>query len=183
MIINFHTLCVNAKDGREIKKLYLLTLALYFTLAAFQIHFGLFSLIVHQRNSNLRNIKLLLSTVKKKRRLQRCWIKKGRTFIWWENFERNEVPLSAWKENFRMSRKSFVELCNMLRPYLQRKTTQMRQQISFQKQVAAFLYYISDEGRYRKTGKKIFPIFNDVSFSYCLQKQTFFFFYCVFISS
>lgn len=39
----------------------------------------------------------------------------------------------------------------MLRPFLLKECTQMRQPISVETQVAAFLYYISDEGRYRKT--------------------------------
>ena len=44
-----------------------------------------------------------------------------------------------------MSRKNFMAL----RPYLQRKITRLREPISVETQVAAFLYYISDEGRKR----------------------------------
>ena len=39
-------------------------------------------------------------------------VKKGKTNAWWENFiANNKVPKSEWKDNFRMSRKSFYELC------------------------------------------------------------------------
>ena len=46
---------------------------------------------------------------------------------------------------------SFYELCDMLRLWLQRKNTRLRIAISIQAQIGACLYYISDEGRYRKT--------------------------------
>ena len=40
----------------------------------------------------------------------------------------------------------------MLRPYLLRKRARLRTPISIEAQVGSFLYYISDEGRYGKTG-------------------------------
>ena len=39
----------------------------------------------------------------------------------------------------------------MLRPFLEKKRTRLRTPISVAAQVGSFLYYISDEGRYRKT--------------------------------
>ena len=51
-----------------------------------------------------------------------------RTSEWWNKFVYNEVPEHDWKENFRMSSSSFKELCNRLKPYLQKKTTRMRDQ-------------------------------------------------------
>lgn len=75
---------------------------------------------------------------------------KGSTSAWWDNFLRNEVPLSEWKDNFRMCRFSWIFVIYQ-ELFLRRKETQMRQPISVETQVAAFLYYISDEGRYRKT--------------------------------
>ena len=42
-------------------------------------------------------------------------------------FVNNKVPESDWKENFRMSSSSFKKLCNKLKPYLQKKTTRMRE--------------------------------------------------------
>ena len=53
--------------------------------------------------------KLLLAKTRTARRS--CWVKKGRTDAWWENFITNKVPESEWKDNFRMSQKSFYELC------------------------------------------------------------------------
>ena len=91
--------------------------------------------------------------------LKSCWEKKGRTNAWWENFITNKVPQSEWKDDFRMSRKRFYELCDMLRPYLEKKRTRLRTPISFEAQISSFLCYISDEVHYRKiaNASAIFP--------------------------
>ena len=64
----------------------------------------------------------------------------------------NVTVASEWKENFRMSRPAFMELCEDLRPLLKRKSTRMRRPISVETKMALTLYYLSDEGRYRKVG-------------------------------
>ena len=50
-----------------------------------------------------------------------------------------------------MKKVNFDKLCNDLRPFIQKQDTNMRKSIAVDKQVAIFLYYISDEGRFRKT--------------------------------
>ena len=62
----------------------------------------------------------------------------------------NVTVANEWKENFRMSRPIFLELCEDLRPLLKRKSTRMGRPISVETQMAVTLYYSSDEGRYRK---------------------------------
>ena len=84
-------------------------------------------------------------------RPRRFWIKPGRTSLWWDNFVCNIVPPEEWRDNFRMSRSSFFCLCNQLRPHIERQTTVMRKPVDVEKQVAVTLYYLSDEGRLRKT--------------------------------
>ena len=42
----------------------------------------------------------------------------------------NVTVASEWKENFRMSHPTFMELCEDLRPLLERKSTRMRRPIS-----------------------------------------------------
>ena len=49
-----------------------------------------------------------------------------------------------------MSRSSFYELCELLGPFIECKTTHMRCPVSVETQVAVVLYYLSDEGRLRK---------------------------------
>ena len=82
---------------------------------------------------------------------RRVWVRLGRTDAWWKNFEKNVMLPEEWRENFRMSRDSFFVLCDLLRPWLTRQTTNMRKPISVEKQLAVLLYFLSDEGRYRKT--------------------------------
>lgn len=50
-----------------------------------------------------------------------------------------------------MSKENFLKLCNELRPYIQKKSTHMRSSISVDKHLAVTLYYLSDEGRLRKS--------------------------------
>ncbi len=82
--------------------------------------------------------------------MRKFWIRPGRTSKWWDNFVNRIVVSDEWRENFRMCRTSFFNLCDQVRPYLTRQVTNMRIPISVEKQVAITLYYLSDEGRYRK---------------------------------
>ena len=50
-----------------------------------------------------------------------------------------------------MSRSSFFDLVTILRSYLQKQQIKIPKPIAVECQVAIFLYYISDEGRYQKT--------------------------------
>ena len=79
------------------------------------------------------------------------WVRPGRTSTWWDNFLQDVVVRQEWKENFLMQRDTFFKLCSELRPFIERQTTNMRQPIDVEKQVAVTLYYLSDEGRSRKT--------------------------------
>ena len=46
------------------------------------------------------------------------WIRPGRVRTWWENFKNDTVVANEWRENFRMSKNSFLILCNEVRPFL-----------------------------------------------------------------
>ena len=86
----------------------------------------------------------------KKRKRKRFWVRPGRTSTWWDNFLNGSMLEEEWRENFRMSRVSFFELCSLLGSYIERQATHMRSPISVETQVAVVLYYLSDEGRLRK---------------------------------
>ena len=75
-----------------------------------------------------------------------CWVKKDQTSAWWDRFFTNEVPESEWRDNFRVSKRSFFELCDMLRLWLQRKNARLRRAIFIQAQVGVYLYWIKDQG-------------------------------------
>ena len=51
-----------------------------------------------------------------------------------------------WKENFRMSKQSFLVLCEERRQYISKNTTRFRKPISMKMQVTVTIYYLSDEG-------------------------------------
>ena len=96
----------------------------------------------------LQFLKKLLKN--KKRSHQRFLVRLGRMSIWWKNFVKEVVIPEEWRDNFRMSRDNFFKLSRQLRPQLEKQITNMRLPMSVEKQVAIFLYYIADEGRYRK---------------------------------
>ena len=102
-------------------------------------------------NDSTRRLRVVEKLLKnKKRSHRRFWVRPGRTSIWWKNFVKEVVIPEEWRENFRMSRYNFFTLSEQLRPHLEKQITNMRLPISVEKQVAIFLYYIADEGRYRK---------------------------------
>ncbi|KAM3877026.1 uncharacterized protein ACN63O_012576 [Diretmus argenteus] len=82
---------------------------------------------------------------------RKFWVRPGRTSSWWDNFVNDVVLDAEWRENFRMSRSSVVALSEELRPHIEAETTNMRTSIDPLKRVALSLYYLSDEGRLRKT--------------------------------
>ena len=63
----------------------------------------------------------------------------------------DEVVVDEWKENFRMSKQSFLVLCEELRQYISKNTTICQKPISVEMQVAVTMQYLSDKGRFRKT--------------------------------
>ena len=85
------------------------------------------------------NRKRLLLNKKRNRSGRSCWIKPGRTNAWWEKFLNNEVADTEWVENFSMSRSSFFALVTILRPYLQKQQTKMRNPVAVECQVVIFL--------------------------------------------
>lgn len=82
---------------------------------------------------------------------RRFWTRPGRTSAWWHNFVHEVVIPEEWLENFRMSRRSLLNLSELLRPHIEGESTRMRSPVDVVKKVACTLYYLSDEGRLRKT--------------------------------
>ena len=96
--------------------------------------------------------KIVLKRLKKNpARPRRFWVRPGRTSAWWDNFASQTVVPEEWRENFRMSRESLNSLAEELRPHIEGNNTIMRTAVDVVKQVAVTLYYLSDEGRMRKT--------------------------------
>lgn len=50
-----------------------------------------------------------------------------------------------------MRKENFLKLCSELRPFIEKQVTNMCAPVEVERQVAAILYYLSDEGSVRKT--------------------------------
>ena len=98
---------------------------------------------------------LLLDTKKRKgKKKKEDHDDSGRTSSWWQSFKNNIVVEEEWWENFRLSKTTFNKLCNELRPLLHKKPTCMRAPLDVDTRITCItLYYLSDEGRYRKVAK------------------------------
>jgi hypothetical protein len=90
----------------------------------------------------------------------------GRTQDWWQNFVQNRVLPEEWKENFRLQKHNFERLYVELEPFIAREQTNMRTSISVECQIAVTLYYLSDEGRLRKTANAFGISRSSVSFDH-----------------
>lgn len=107
-----------------------------------------------RRRQRLVHLALLSArnrSTRRQRRRRRFWTRPGRTADWWQSFVHNTVLPEEWKENFRLQKHNFERLCAELKPFIEKKQTNIRSPISVECQVAATLYYLSDEGRLRKT--------------------------------
>ena len=56
---------------------------------------------------------------------RRFWTRPGRTSAWWDNFVHEVIP-EEWLEIFRMSRRSLLNLSELLRPHIEGESTRMR---------------------------------------------------------
>ena len=106
--------------------------------------------VIQALNASRKRLKKHLKRLNKRRRRKERICRPGRTNIWWENILANRTCTEDWKENFRMSRRHFFELCERLRPRLTGQNTNMRDTLPVETKVAAILYYLVDESKYRK---------------------------------
>ncbi|KAJ7317228.1 hypothetical protein JRQ81_003390 [Phrynocephalus forsythii] len=80
------------------------------------------------------------------------WVQPGRS-EWWEKVVLPHWDDPRWQENFRMSRRTFMELCDRLRPVLERQTTNMRAPITVEKQVAITIWKLATPESYRSVAE------------------------------
>nr|XP_060615329.1 uncharacterized protein LOC132765152 [Anolis sagrei ordinatus] len=80
------------------------------------------------------------------------WVQPGRS-EWWEKVVLPHWGDPLWQENFRMSRRTFMELCDMLRPVLERQTTNMRAPITVEKQLAIAIWKLATPDSYRSVAE------------------------------
>ena len=89
------------------------------------------------RNNRQRYLEMLTfswthysSRVTKTKAKRRFWIRPERMRVWWYSFLNGVMIAGEWKENFRMGKDNFYKLCGELRPFIERKVTNMRLPVS-----------------------------------------------------
>ena len=71
---------------------------------------------------------------------------------WFEEMYRNPVIFPLWKNDFRVSKKTFDYICQLVGPYLSRQNTRLRKAIPFNKCVGIALWRLGTGNSYRTTG-------------------------------
>ena len=80
--------------------------------------------------SAINDINLLSRFIKHRKRRKigrkKYWVKPGRTSLWWENLLNGLSADEEWKINFRMSRRDFFHLADLLRPDIEADANAIR---------------------------------------------------------
>ena len=77
---------------------------------------------------------------------------KERSSFWWEQIVGRTFTPQDWLENFRMSRATFLYLCNELRSAITKDDTTMRKAIPSERRVALTLWFLATNADYRTIG-------------------------------
>jgi len=72
-----------------------------------------------------------------------------RSSSWWESVVLRNFTAHDWMQNFRMSRESFLYLCDQLKPMLEKQTTRLRAPVSVERRVAITLWFLATTAEYR----------------------------------
>ena len=75
-----------------------------------------------------------------------------RTSQFWEYDVLTTFSARQWSENFRMTKDTFMYICNELRPRLTKENTRMRAAITVEKRVAVTLWRVATNSEYRTIG-------------------------------
>ena len=75
-----------------------------------------------------------------------------RRSAWWERIVNQCFEGRDWLENFRMSRDTFLYLCEELKPAIERQDSVLRRTIPVQQRVAIALWKLATNSEYRSIG-------------------------------
>lgn len=82
---------------------------------------------------------------------RQIWVK-TRSCEWWDRIVMASFNDRDWIENFRMQKSTFMYLCNLLRPHIQKQDTIMRCAITVEKRIAVTLWRLATNVEYRTIG-------------------------------
>jgi hypothetical protein len=75
-----------------------------------------------------------------------------RSSVWWEDVVLETYNDQQWLENFRMGRRTFVNLCRELEQPLKPNESFVRVPVDVKKQVAIAIYFLGSSAEYRTIG-------------------------------
>lgn len=151
--ILFSTLFELLKIQQDNRKKYLRQL---FIRKRYELNIKLHRLCLQQRNellmkwlqiSDLYPLQLTMEGIK----YQRIW-QLERSSDFWKRIVNIHYTPKEWLESFRMSKVSFLDLCNKLRNELKPQYLKSREPLSVEKQVAVALYKLASTAEYRVIG-------------------------------
>ena len=92
-------------------------------------------LLQHLKRSRRKRLILLQIALRKTRRVRRAW-SWPRNQFWFETLLNGNFVEEWWKENFRISRRTFEYIVRLVGPVLAKKDTRLRECIPVNKRVA-----------------------------------------------
>ena len=110
-------------------------------------------LLQHLKKSRRKRMMLtqMALRIKNTRRARRAW-SWPRNQFWFENLLQGAFVEDWWKENFRISRRTFEYIVRVVGLDLAKKDTRLRQSIPVNKRVAVALWRLATGDTYRSTG-------------------------------
>ena len=104
----------------------------------------------------LNNLLLYNKCHEKAERLRRRIWSYERQEFWFTNLIENRYNIlfeQKWREDFRISRNTFFEIVNLVRPSLEKKETHLRKSISIEKRVAIAIWRLASGTSYKEIGR------------------------------
>ena len=129
-------------------------IAFYFLIQELQtetLRFRKMLMLQHLKRSRRKQMVLLEIALKNTRRARRTWAWLRNQF-WFESLLQGDFVEDWWKENFRISRRTFEYIVRVVGPDLTKRDTRLRQCIHVNKQVAVVLWPLATGDTYRLTG-------------------------------
>ena len=105
----------------------------------------------HLKRSRRKRLILLQIALRKTRPVRRAW-SWPRNQFWFETLLNGNFVEEWWKENFRISRRTFEYIVRLVGPNLAKKGTRLPECIPVKKRVAVALWRLATVETYRSTG-------------------------------
>ena len=108
-------------------------------------------MLQHLKRSRRKRMVLLQIALKNTRRARRAWAWPRNQF-WFDSLLQGDFGEDWWKENFRISRRTYEYIVRVVGPDLTKRDTRLRQCIHVNKRVAVALWRLATGDTYRSTG-------------------------------